>query len=320
MTMPRRVQVTGDLFHGKVPDGAVYIGRAAPGLPQSRWANPFKPGARRPGEPTVIDAEHAAALYRRLLAESPAMAAQAVTELGGKDLACWCKPGKPCHGIPLLEAANPGLAFPPVDVSPAAPQAAADPDMPAFDEKTLSVTTRLILHTIVARCRGGEMFWTFDDDLLPQLQTAEQEGVIWIRSGPAPDCYQAWLTEAAERQFLGSDWLTPMDRMNGHYMSALAEIGDLWTAAAVEAANINGLLAYRTLPAKARESLEGMRARLRAAAGRRARGAYAYVSPAVRAQLRVAAGGWPIISPDMWERWERPGRPAGDQTQDSLVS
>jgi hypothetical protein len=28
--MTRRVKVTGDLFHGQVPDGAVYVGRQAP--------------------------------------------------------------------------------------------------------------------------------------------------------------------------------------------------------------------------------------------------------------------------------------------------
>ena len=39
--MTRRVKVTGDLFHGQVPDGAVYVGRAAPGLRKSPYANPF---------------------------------------------------------------------------------------------------------------------------------------------------------------------------------------------------------------------------------------------------------------------------------------
>jgi hypothetical protein len=39
--MSRRVKVTGDLFHGQVPIGAVYVGRAAPGLRKSPYANPF---------------------------------------------------------------------------------------------------------------------------------------------------------------------------------------------------------------------------------------------------------------------------------------
>jgi hypothetical protein len=39
--MSRRVRVTGDLFHGQVPDGAIYVGHAAPGLRRSPYANPF---------------------------------------------------------------------------------------------------------------------------------------------------------------------------------------------------------------------------------------------------------------------------------------
>ena len=39
--MSRRVKVTGDLFHGRIPDGAVYVGRAAPGLRRSPYANPY---------------------------------------------------------------------------------------------------------------------------------------------------------------------------------------------------------------------------------------------------------------------------------------
>lgn len=41
---PRRVVVEGDLFHGRLPADAVYVGRAAPGLRRSRWANPHRVG------------------------------------------------------------------------------------------------------------------------------------------------------------------------------------------------------------------------------------------------------------------------------------
>lgn len=59
MTAPRRVQVTGDLFHGRIPPGAVYVGRQARGLPRSPFANPF----------TVKEfgREEAVALYREYL-------------------------------------------------------------------------------------------------------------------------------------------------------------------------------------------------------------------------------------------------------------
>jgi hypothetical protein len=39
--MSIRVKVTGDLFHGRIPDGCVYVGRQAPGLYKSRYANPY---------------------------------------------------------------------------------------------------------------------------------------------------------------------------------------------------------------------------------------------------------------------------------------
>lgn len=42
-----------------------------------------------------------------------------VAELRGKNLACWCKPGAPCHADVLLELAN-------EDLSPAVPSRAAN--------------------------------------------------------------------------------------------------------------------------------------------------------------------------------------------------
>jgi hypothetical protein len=59
--MTRRVKVTGDLFHGQVPAGAVYVGRAAPGLRRSPYANPFKVGR------DAVDAAEAVRLYREWL-------------------------------------------------------------------------------------------------------------------------------------------------------------------------------------------------------------------------------------------------------------
>ena len=41
MSVPRRVKVQGDFFHGKIPDGAIYVGRAAPGLRGTEYANPY---------------------------------------------------------------------------------------------------------------------------------------------------------------------------------------------------------------------------------------------------------------------------------------
>ncbi|MET8234853.1 DUF4326 domain-containing protein [Micromonospora sp. NPDC005298] len=93
-----RVRVAGDLYHGRVPDGAVYVGRGAPGLPGSRYANRHRAGHCR-----VCRVEHdragAVAAYARELEERPELVDAARRELAGADLACWCRvDGQPCHG------------------------------------------------------------------------------------------------------------------------------------------------------------------------------------------------------------------------------
>ncbi|RCG19082.1 DUF4326 domain-containing protein [Sphaerisporangium album] len=98
-----RVRVIGDLWHGRVPDGAVYIGRAAPGLPRSVFANPHpvdKPC--RPCGGLVHDRPGAVEAYRAGL--TPELVARARVEIGDADVACWCAEEEPCHGDPLLEA------------------------------------------------------------------------------------------------------------------------------------------------------------------------------------------------------------------------
>ena len=99
MSAPQRVKVEGDLFHGRVPDGAVYVGRAAPGLPGSPFANPFT--VREYG------AAEAVSRYRGRLLSSPWLLAEMRRDLAGRDLACWCPPGQACHADVLLDLANP---------------------------------------------------------------------------------------------------------------------------------------------------------------------------------------------------------------------
>jgi len=85
---PRRVRVEGDLYHGRVPEGAVYVGRAAPGLPASPYANPYT--VKEHGETAVQ-------LFVAYLDRRPELVERARRELAGKDLACWCKLDRPCH-------------------------------------------------------------------------------------------------------------------------------------------------------------------------------------------------------------------------------
>lgn len=92
----RRVKVVGDLFHGRVPDGAVYVGRQAPGLKASPFSNPFPVKDR--------GRERALGLFRAYLAANPDLVARARVELAGRDLACWCALDQPCHVDILLEA------------------------------------------------------------------------------------------------------------------------------------------------------------------------------------------------------------------------
>jgi hypothetical protein len=92
----------------RMPEGAVVVDRSTP------WGNPFivgKDGTRdrvvklfrllvagyvcvtcKPALDELME-------YRRRLVEH-------LAELRGKDLACWCPLGQPCHADVLLEAAN----------------------------------------------------------------------------------------------------------------------------------------------------------------------------------------------------------------------
>lgn len=103
MTIPQRVRVAGDLFHGRVPAGAVYVGRSAPGLPRSRWANRHR--AAKPCRVCGLthDRWAAVAAYAADLDRDPTLTAGASTVLAGCDLACWCRlEDRPCHADLLL--------------------------------------------------------------------------------------------------------------------------------------------------------------------------------------------------------------------------
>jgi hypothetical protein len=95
--MTRRVKVTGDYFHGQVPDGAVYFSRQAPHLKRSPYANPYPTKMHGLAESLRLYRLHAAGFDLATLRR----------DLAGKDLACWCPLDQPCHADSLLEVANP---------------------------------------------------------------------------------------------------------------------------------------------------------------------------------------------------------------------
>jgi len=72
----------------RMPENSVYVGRP------TKWGNKFS--VAQHGRDDAIR------LYREWLATS----SLDVSELAGKDLACWCKLDSACHADILLAAAN----------------------------------------------------------------------------------------------------------------------------------------------------------------------------------------------------------------------
>jgi len=101
----------------KMPPDTIYVGRP------TRLGNPFIVGRRVDTEigafsaeflnvdPAMIvhDASHAVALYRLWWEKNYPQGAEfapSVMSARGKNLACWCPEGQPCHADVLLELAN----------------------------------------------------------------------------------------------------------------------------------------------------------------------------------------------------------------------
>jgi hypothetical protein len=84
----------------RLPPGTVVVARP------SIWGNPF-----RVGDFGIPDQAAAVQRYREWLAGRVAGPKHLdllirLPELRGKNLACWCKPGTPCHADVLMELAN----------------------------------------------------------------------------------------------------------------------------------------------------------------------------------------------------------------------
>lgn len=87
------------------PEGAVYVGRP------SRWGNWHKVGMEPyDARPIPKDAAEAVANFRAdvewMKENDRENFNRWIAPLRGKDLACWCKAGAPCHADVLLELAN----------------------------------------------------------------------------------------------------------------------------------------------------------------------------------------------------------------------
>ena len=119
--MPDRIQRRRTKGWRK-PEGAVYVGRG------SGWGNPYRVGEcglwipdtphpltteREPGDyehgirvEICPDRATATAWFRAYMQSYELLLANALRDLAGRDLMCWCPPGQPCHADVLLELAN----------------------------------------------------------------------------------------------------------------------------------------------------------------------------------------------------------------------
>lgn len=108
--MPERIQLKRTKGW-RMPAGAVKVDRT------TRWGNPW-----RVGDEGVPTAEDAVRRFRGAVIGFTSNGAfcepcavpesyigkiiRDAEQLRGKDLACWCRPGAPCHADVLLELAN----------------------------------------------------------------------------------------------------------------------------------------------------------------------------------------------------------------------
>lgn len=96
--MPERVQLSR-AKGWKMPPNTVKVDR------NTIWGNPYRVGLYK-----NFTAQDAVDAFRRWLLPRPIFVDTIRRDLRGKNLACWCKPGEPCHADVLLEIANKPLS------------------------------------------------------------------------------------------------------------------------------------------------------------------------------------------------------------------
>lgn len=100
---PRRVQVGGNRYSPKVPAGAVWAMREAPGHARSPYANPHAVGTcKKTCRGAVHDLDEALRLYAAYLDAHPEIVRRAAAEPATVRFACRCPLDEPCHVDELL--------------------------------------------------------------------------------------------------------------------------------------------------------------------------------------------------------------------------
>lgn len=92
--MPHRIQLSRQAGW-RMPANTVKVSRPGP------WGNPFKV---EPGRTAAEAVEQFRAMVEGFAAEPNVR--MNIESLRGKNLACWCRLGEPCHADVLLELAN----------------------------------------------------------------------------------------------------------------------------------------------------------------------------------------------------------------------
>lgn len=113
--MPERVQLRR-VKGWRLPAGVVNVARP------TKWGNPYKAGTRPPLWPASrpFGRTEAANAYLLMVAggyeyrQDPGLriVREAIAELAGRDLACWCPLSARCHADVLLVYANLGAGLP----------------------------------------------------------------------------------------------------------------------------------------------------------------------------------------------------------------
>lgn len=98
---PRRVQLSRKAG-SKLPPNTVCVSRP------TRWGNPFRVGPDRSQTLSVAAFETWLTVkgVDSGIPERKQWILDNLASLRGKNLACWCKPGTPCHADVLLRLAN----------------------------------------------------------------------------------------------------------------------------------------------------------------------------------------------------------------------
>jgi hypothetical protein len=84
------------------------------------------------------------------------------------------------------------------------------PTPATFDVDSLPPTQYLFLEVLAARHRLGEQHWTFAERCGPAARALERAGLVTLRSGPAPNAFEAKFTDAGRAATLSDDYTPPV--------------------------------------------------------------------------------------------------------------